>query len=152
MADEQASTDIRNARIARGAEISDWMMVNAAKQKFDFESAVLADRFPKGQFGTLPWGNTTFINQAPVMTPESSGLATSAAPAATSLLSKVLPLAAAAALGATGAGGVMAIPAIASLFSQQPQQPAATQPGVIEFPVQIDWNFDPNGGTVKPKQ
>lgn len=149
MADDSASTDIRNARVARGAEIADWMMVNAAKQKFDFESAVLADRFPKGQFGTLPWGNTTVINQAPVMTPESSGIAGAAAPEAKSLLSKVLPLAAAAALGATGAGGVMAIPAIASLFSQKA---TTAEPGVIEFPVQIDWNFDPHGGTVEPKQ
>ena len=141
MADDQAAA-VRNARNARGSEISDWMLANAAKQKFDFESAVLANRFPNGQFGTLPWGNTTVIQQAPEQA------AGAPAPAAPGLLSKLLPVVAGAALGATGAGLVGLAPGILSLFQNKTQ---VTTPGPIDIPVNIDWKFDPNGGAVAPK-
>jgi hypothetical protein len=143
---------LRNERYGRGSALSDWLLANVFKQKLDAENAIL-ERATGGKFGVIPWGNV--ISPTTVITPQAEAGATGApvapsgAPAdAGGLLKKLAPLAITAALAAgTGGAGVAALPLLQSFF--QPASAPANEPGVIEFPVTIDWKFSPQGQTVR---
>lgn len=123
--------------------IANWGIANAMKQKQDLETAHINKMYDlKGgpPAASIPFGGQQI--SSPTYNLNTSSLL--------GKLGQVVALGAAVYGGGAALGALGLLPVAAKAVTEivKPAEPQKQEQGPITIPVEIDWRFDPNGGTI----